>query len=406
MNTCRLVIDIEAVDAYLYGGYLHVFKADGSLGYIRFERLLGLCVDDRKDDFRDMKLAFLPYQTLKGSAYDFMTEYLQVRMALNAEIERAASGRVYTISQDTFEGSFHPFSSFDDMPLDVTIYGGEVFMGNSNGLFKCALNADESYKLHPDKLDKIFDGEAISLSSKCGMIAISSAQNGLFAYNLYSGINVGDKPVYEEYSVRSDWSVGDSLLNYRNNNTFSLLINRIGSVEERLNVPKRYMDDTIPKKSVEIFGEQKIKMEQLFRKAKSLENNISYMFSSISSGFFLTHTGKLEVRNLQENNDNIYYSSKTLFYKNISDTIKNDKPLSAKTFPGGCVIELYDKVLLLYKDEVEVLAEEPVFSVRTYMNSNSYRNLISIVYADRIEIIAVPMLPEKSRGAASYMPNP
>lgn len=404
MRSCRIRLDVSAVDAYLYGGYLFLFRSDGALGYVRFERLLGLCVDDNKSDFNDMKLTFLPYQTLKGKSYDFLYELPFVNLALNHEINRVSGHQDWLIDPQTFNSSFQIFSKFDDIPLDVAIYGGEVFMGNSNGLYKSSLNAGIDYKLSPSKLKKIFDGESIHLSSKCGAVAISSAENGLFSYSLVSEKHVKDRPVYEDYSVRSDWSVGNSLLNYSSNNIFSLLINKVGEAEEKLDVPKGFRDDNSYNKSIEIFGEKNINMEQLLQKSKKLEGDLSYVFSGLSSGFFLTSSGDFEVRNLQENSDNIYYSSQKLYSKNISDVLKNETPISAKTFPGGCVIELYDKVLLLYRDEVEILAEEPVFSVRTYMQSSSYRNLISIVYADRVEIIAIPMLPEKGRGASSYKP--
>lgn len=404
MKSCRIRLDVPAVDAYLYGGYLFIFKADGSVGYIRFERLLGICSDDSKDGFRDMKLAFLPFQTLKGGSYDFMMEYPFVKFALYNEMERAAADRVWDVAFPDIEDYFHRFSEFEDLPLDVSIYGGHVFMGSSDGLFKSALNADQKYNLEPEKLTKVFDGEAIHLSSKCGTVAVSSAENGLFAYPLVGNEYVDDRPVFDGYSVRSEWSVGDSLLNYRSNNEFSLLINRIGLVDVNPYLPKGFRDDMLLKRSVELFGEKQILMEELFQKNRSLEANLSYMFSSVSSGFFITDEGELEVRNLQDNHDRIYYSSKALFTKDLNEILKKENPISAKTFPGGCVIELYDKVLLVYKDDVQVIAEEPVFSVRTYMSSNSYRNLITVVFADRVEIIAVPMLPEKGRGASSFKP--
>lgn len=405
MKNCRIILNCPAVDAYLYGGYLFLFRADGTVGYIRFERLLSICIDDNKDAYRDLKLAFLPYQKLKGGSYDFMLEYSSIKNALSQEIDRVSSTGVWVIDSDTFNDSFHPFCKFDDMPLDVIIYGGEAFMGNSDGLFKSALNADSKYKLNPYKFQKVFDGEAIHLSSKCGTIAISSAQNGLFSYDLFSGLYVADKPVFDEYSTRSDWSVGDTLLNYSSDNVFSLLINKISRAEDRLDVPKGCMDDNLSKKYVELFGVSKFKMEQLFQKVKSLEDNLTYVFSSVNSGFFISGNGGLEVRNLQDKDADFYYSSKTLFSKNLGDILKNENPISAKTFPGGCVIELYNKILLICKDEVEILANEPVFSVRTYMNSNSYRNLITIVCADHVEIIAIPMFPEKGRGASSFRPN-
>jgi len=405
MKSCRIVLNLSAVDAYLYGGYLFLFRADGTVGYIRFEKLLSICVDDSKDVYRDLKLAFLPYQTLKGGSYDFMLEYSSIKNALYQEIDRISSTAVWTVESDTFNESFHPFSKFDEMPLDVVIYGGEAFMGNSDGLFKSALNADSKYKLNPDKFQKVFDAEAIHLSSKCGTVAISSAQNGLFSYDLLSCRYVADTPAFDEYSVRSDWSISDTLLNYSSNNVFSLLINKIGRTEDRLDVPKGYMDDNLTKKYIESFGMSNFKMEQLFQKAKRLEDNLTYIFSSVNSGFFISGDGGLEVRNLQDKGDDFYYSSKKLFSKNIGNILKNETPISAKTFPGGCVIELYDKVLLIYKDEVEILANEPVFSVRTYINSNSYRNLITIVYANHVEIIAIPMLPEKGRGASSFRAN-
>lgn len=404
MRNCRIILELLAYDAYLYGGYLFLFRADGSVGYIRFEKLLGLCVDERAKEIRDLKLMFLPYQNLKGNSYDLMYDYPSVQLVLRRELYRISENKIWPIDSNTFERGFHRFSDFEDIPLDVSIYGGSVFMGNSNGLYKSLLNADTSYKLNPCKLDKIFDGESIHLSSRCGTVAISSAENGLFSYNLLSDVRVNNRPVYEEYSVRSDWSSCNTLLNYCKNNVFSLLINEIGMTEEKMDVPKGYRDDFLQKRYVEKFGAKDIKMDELLKRGIDLEENLTYVFSSLNSGFFITRKGEFEVRNLMEKENSFYYSSKILFSKNLAEILNNETPVSAKTFPGGCVVELYDKVILIYKDEVDVIANEPVFSVRTYMQSNSYRNLITIVYADRVEIVAVPMLPEKGRGAAMYRP--
>ena len=65
------------------------------------------------------------------------------------------------------------------------------------------------------------------------------------------------------------------------------------------------------------------------------------------------------------------------------------KPLSSCFVSKGCVLEYFDGVVLIQNHEMINLCDRPVNSVRSYLNSNNYRDIVSIVDDDSISLNAI-----------------
>ena len=74
MKMIRLILPVKAVDAYLYGGYIFLFLQDGSIAYANFNDLIYTISHDRNRK-KDLQLAFLPNQYLRGKGYSFSFEF-------------------------------------------------------------------------------------------------------------------------------------------------------------------------------------------------------------------------------------------------------------------------------------------------------------------------------------------
>ena len=57
-------------------------------------------------------------------------------------------------------------------------------------------------------------------------------------------------------------------------------------------------------------------------------------------------------------------------------------------------METYDKVQCIKNGDIQVIAGEPCYGVRSFLSSNNYKNLATIVLEDRVEIVAFPDLPK------------
>ena len=57
--------------------------------------------------------------------------------------------------------------------------------------------------------------------------------------------------------------------------------------------------------------------------------------------------------------------------------------------PNGCVIEYFDRVVLYQRGKAYILVERPVNSVRSYMGSRNYRDIVSIISDEEVTFHSV-----------------
>ena len=86
--------------------------------------------------------------------------------------------------------------------------------------------------------------------------------------------------------------------------------------------------------------------------------------------------------------DSYYISSRsTNFAKFDKDII--DKPLSSCIVPSGCILEFFDKVVLIQNSQSLSLVNHSVNSVRSYTSSTNYRNIVSVVGDDKVTFCSI-----------------
>lgn len=404
MKPVTLSLEISATNAFLYSGYLYVFLTDGSIGCINFNRLLWLVSMEDYDEMNFLKLIFLPNRNLKGETYNFLLDFKEIKSAIDNVIKKAFNRRVkYNVDEADVNSILRKLGSFDELPLDVRLYCGELFVGSESGLYRSKLNIQTGTPVIGKKLNRIFDASSISLNARGGVLAVSADYDGLFAYNLFSSGFMSDRPSHEKRSIRTDWSKSFSLVNYSTNDLFTFILNEVGQMESQLDLPVRYRDDTNSKKAIMEVGESYVNMDDMISKQKFEESDIIYSLNSLNSGFFLLKDGQLEVRNLLTYKDDWRYSTKSIYTANLRRRIKNEKPLSAITVPKGCVFEFYDKIILVQNGEITEIGSEPAFSIRSYMTSHIFQNLVTIVYENHIDIVALHYPPSpRNKATVSY----
>jgi hypothetical protein len=66
-----------------------------------------------------------------------------------------------------------------------------------------------------------------------------------------------------------------------------------------------------------------------------------------------------------------------------------DRVLSTATTESGVLAECDERVFILHKEKWTEIISEPVYSVRGYLTSKRYRNVVTAVMLDRVELIAI-----------------
>lgn len=385
MRTLRFSINVKAVDSYLYGGYLFLALEDGALGYIPMSRIMHR-LKERYPEFTSLlRLAFERndfFSNETGKTFLGIPEVMKVMMKL---WNFASESVDFCLDFDELEDDFYVIDNIKSFPiLDLKMYAMTLFVGCKDGLLESRLNlGDDNYSIAPGKFRKKFDAKIIGLNACCGSIVVSAGKDGLFfgPFDMDEGVVVNERPV-DDVSYRTGWSSTD-IVNYKSSSDFEYLTNIVEKFEDKPLFSK--YDERSERKRIVQLGEQKYGMRQLFKTDIFDINDIVYAFNGSSSSFVLTKQGLYNMSFIKTQDD-IHLSQRVYELSLFDKNRKFEKPISASVVPAGCVIEFYDEVVAVKNNQVIALETEPAYSVRTYMNSFRYRNMVGVTKQDVMTI--------------------
>lgn len=385
MRTLRFSINVKAVDSYLYGGYLFLALEDGALGYIPMSRIMHR-LKERYPEFTSLlRLAFERndfFSNETGKTFLGIPEVMKVMMKL---WNFASENVDFCLDFDELEDDFYVIDYIKSFPIfDLKMYAMTLFVGCKDGLLESRLNlGDDNYSIAPGKFRKKFDAKIIGLNACCGSIVVSAGKDGLFfgPFDMDEGVVVNERPV-DDVSYRTGWSSTD-IVNYKSSSDFEYLTNIVEKFEDKPLFSK--YDERSERKRIVQLGEQKYGMRQLFKTDIFDINDIVYAFNGSSSSFVLTKQGLYNMSFIKTKDD-IHLSQRVYELSLFDKNRKFEKPISASVVPAGCVIEFYDEVVAVKNNQVIELETEPAYSVRTYMNSFRYRNMVGVTKQDVMTI--------------------
>lgn len=385
MRTLRFSINVKAVDSYLYGGYLFLALEDGALGYVPMSRIMHR-LKERYPMFTSLlRLAFERndfFSNETGKTFLGIPEVMEVMMKLWVF---ASENVDFSLDFEELKDDFCVIDYIKSFPiLDLKMYAMTLFVGCKDGLLESRLNlGNDYYSITPCKFEKKFDAKIVGLNACCGSIVVSAGKDGMFfgPFDMDEGVIVRERPV-DNVSYRTGWSSTD-IVNYRSSSDFEYLTNVVEKYEDKPLFSK--YDERSERKRIVELGEQKYGMRQLFKADIIDINDIVYAFNGSSSSFVLTKQGLFNMSFVKAQDD-IHLSQRVFELSLFDKNRKFEKPISASVVPAGCVIEFYDEVVAVKNNQVIELETEPAYSVRTYMNSFRYRNMVGVTKQDVMTI--------------------
>lgn len=378
MNTIRFSIKVKALDCYIYAGKLFLILQDGRLVYCSYDNI----IEYLKNKYPDLKslitLAFQQCSYLHSDAAKAILGVKEVMDALHKVWNYAASTIDFSIDFSDIESEFMDLGVVPSMPvLDIKMYNKHVYLGCKEGLYEFLY--DEIGSQNGPKIKKGFDEKIVHVDAKFDTVVLSAGNRGLFTGCVPS---VGTTKVVEkevmDKSFRSAWSTFN-IMNYDKGNEFTCLVNEVKTLD--MKERKRTKYDGQESYEIVTIGKERIGMEQLMEpmmKRKRINmDDVIYCFNSHQSGYFLTKDGLLYQLNLLSKNDDIYYYSTNILreYPKVHD-LKGGRPISASILPNGCVIEYFDNVVLYQNSKSSVIETTPSITVRSFVNSYRYKNIV------------------------------
>ena len=229
------IVNIEAIDSYLYAGNLYVVFADGHIGYVSFDRIIHILRDAYRKYDNIIQLAFLHNDYTQTPSSTLLLGIQRVRAAVEQEWKEAQNEISLSIDYHDISRYFHFYGEYHEMPLDMRIYAMRMYLGCKDGLYESRFSQDDKTIVNQTNLERVFDSKVVSVNAKYGAIAVSADNEGLFSSELSdedSPIRVSDKPVLDGRSLRTDWKDVD-LLNYGSASEFSYLHNEYERTEKQ-----------------------------------------------------------------------------------------------------------------------------------------------------------------------------
>lgn len=396
MKPISLTIQMDAYDCYLYGGYLFFIMRDGRVLYGSYPQIISR-LEHKYQEFSSLiKIAFLRNDYYHSNAAKTLIQIPSVKKCICQEWERIANSQTFYLEFDEIEDVLGVLSELPSAPLDTKIYGMRLFVGCMNGMYEVRLCPD-GRSLNPQRIEKCFDGKVIHLNAKYGEIVLSLGFDGLVAEGIDIDGNdvtkVSDKNVFAQRSHRTSWAKSD-IMNYSTPTEFSYFRNT--TIERIRNGQKKFWEK-YETKQITNFATHVYSMEGMISKSGLKKEDIVACFNSQEKSFMQLNDGSIVSINIKEEENDGNETSPMLSTKKVSlasaDMTKTyGRMLSGTTVPKGCAIEFFDKVVLIQNSLMQIIENQEVMKVHSFMNAYRFQDILSVTKQNEITLHALDTL--------------
>ena len=146
----HFTIGVEAMDCYIYAGYLFMALQDGNLVYVPMSVILQrLC--HRYGEYESLlRLAFSRNDYFSSAAGKLFLEIPEVYEALRKVWIKASEKMEFYLSWSDISYAVKTIDTFNSPVLDMRMYAMNLYLGCENGLYESSLNVgNDNYSIFP-----------------------------------------------------------------------------------------------------------------------------------------------------------------------------------------------------------------------------------------------------------------
>lgn len=396
MKPISLTIQMDAYDCYIYGGYVFFIMRDGRILYGSYPQLISR-LEYKYQEFSGLiKIAFLRNDYYHSNSAKAFLKIPALKECIYMEWDRLSKKDNLFLEFDEIEDILGTLCTLPSTPLDTKIYGMRLFVGCVDGMYEVQLCPDGRH-LNPKKLERCFDGKVVHLNAKYGEIVLSLGFDGLVAESIdIEGddiTKVNDKNVYDQRSHRTSWASTD-ILNYSTPMEFSYFRN---TISERNRTGQKKFWEKYETKQIVGFATEKISMDEMIVDSGIRKDEIIACFNSQEKSFIQLKDGSVVSFNFKEKKEESQekapvFSSKRVSLATAEMTKGFGRVLSGTTIPKGCALEFFDKVVLIQNSLMQIIENQEVMKVRSFMNAYRFQDILSVTKQDSITLHALDTL--------------
>lgn len=379
MKLLKIFIPGDFEDAFVYMGHLLALTTHRSLRFYDLGRIVASI-----EDTREPQRGLLTYLFLRN---DWLASEQFQTLLKNVALERSVANMakdaptVFKPSKLAEALKLECDLRVGDGPiLDIEIYNQRIYFAAGNGFYHCDLDWTSLGNLSVPV--KRHDARSISSNSGYGTVNISCGNEGLFsAYDEFGWSSTGTNGKFHKtanHSVRSLWFSRD-LMNYSTATEPVLL-----ESDEEVVAPRGPERETHILTSI---GVRRFEFDHLFREAISRQNEkdaeIEFVFNSNSYLFLHTSTGHFLTMRLKRSE-----GEPTGIAHIGSRGIRRADILGMRSSRAGLVVETETAILLFHEGNWHTVHKGEVLTVRTFLRSKRYKNLIVVTTEKGITLLS------------------
>jgi hypothetical protein len=367
-------------DAYVYMGWLNIVTCNRELYCINLD-YVAKQIDAENHSQR-------PIATFAFARNDWLSSESTRALLKNPGIKRE-----FFDAFDRFEANYEvslregEYSQFHHIPvkssviLDMMFYNQRLYIGGNDGLSHVDIDWEEMDV--SQTAEKRHDYRCGNLSAKYGMINSSCGNEGLFAcfddFNFSNTVSAERKfRKITERSVRTSW-VDSGIANYASNFNVDLYQTTRNKVTQSLEGDRQLATDVTG--SGANLGYH---IKETLRQYSVVEHSIQYSFNNGRFFFVHTHDAKFycfEMRKNSKGDINVCFTK--------TQKAEKSRILSAHPIKDGLILETDDRVFLFSQDQWITIYNGPVLSVRTFVKSRRFQNLVAITHEEGVDLFCI-----------------
>lgn len=302
--------------------------------------------------------------------------------------------------------------------LDVLVYNSRLYLGTDSGLFHLDIEFDYGGELARATPTKRLDSRCVSTSAGYGSVLASCGDDGMFAAADEFGFlddleSSGEFQQTKERSIRTAW-LGHDVVNYRNSADLDLFQARYERVTRNA---RRGAEERESRVLVGI-DESVVQLDPLFHGLKTQfqldRSDVQFVYNSSGMFFLNTFSGRLfgarieyqhpGTLDLDYDDDSAIRQEQRYAAKPVLKYLKEyigtkSSVIGASSTRAGMVFERDADVVLWSNNNWHTLASAPALSVRTFMRSKRYKQLVAITLEGGIQLTG--LFDENAYGTGS-----
>jgi hypothetical protein len=374
MQPLKMIIEGSFFDSQLYSGRLYLWKTDGSIQIINWDKLIeSITIQPR------LRLAFecgfRQSDYLYGTQWDLIFKDEEIRSLITNKFIQLSQNPI-EVSQSLLKNSEirHQKNPIGFPHSDLLIYSNRLYVGTGDGIFSTTCYKENEYPVST-RPRKIMDAPVLGLSASYGSLSLSCGSDGLFEmsvknkmkdrWNLNSDEDITDNKAHnlsELHSSSSRWTFQSIFSSSHHNSGYLADFER-----ERDPHPSNYYSATRKFRRIisseEIFAKSSYSWGHQDKLCQVRDRTITVVqFHPWDEENTFLPLGELQLRDFK------------------GEVVTGDSALF------GFIIECDNGIVVMDSNLENIwIPGEPV-NWRIFSRSKFYENQLHIVYDDRLEI--------------------